>query len=318
MKKAVVLLNMGGPSNTTEVRTFLKNMFADPNILTVKSSALRWLIGTMIVLTRTKKAQSHYEKIGGASPLLGLTEKLADKLSSLMDEKVHIAMRYVPPFAKEAARQMMNDEVEEVVLFSMYPHYSTTTTKSSIEDFYKATLWLGYHPKVHTIERYYKNRAFNELIVDSVKESLAECDAEGFELVFSAHSLPQKIIDAGDSYQKEIEEHVEILSNMLYSEGVHFRKVHLAYQSKLGPMKWIGPSLEETLSKIATLSKKAIVYPISFTVDNIETVYELDMEYREIAQKLAFEEYRVVPCPNDSEDFARVLAQIIDEKMGRE
>ncbi len=318
MKKAVVLLNMGGPSNLSEVRIFLKNMFADPNILTVKSSAIRWLIGRIIALTRTKNAQSHYKLIGGSSPLLPLTKKLATKLSSLMDEKVYIAMRYVPPFSKEAVKAMMEDEVEEVALLPMYPHYSTTTTKSSIEDFYKAMLEIGYHPKVHIVERFYKNRAFNELIVEKIKETLAGKDAEDFDLVFSAHSLPQKIIDAGDSYQKEIEEHVEILEGLLYSEGVNFRKTHLAYQSKLGPMKWIGPALGDTLTKISASNKKVLIYPIAFTVDNVETVYELDIEYREIAQELKIEDYRVVPCPNDSEDFARALVEIIDEKMGTE
>lgn len=318
MKKAVVLLNMGGPSNLGEVRVFLKNMFADPNILTVKSSALRWFIGTAIVLTRTKNAQSHYARIGGSSPLLGLSEKLAAKLSSLMDEKTYVAMRYVPPFAFEAVKAMMEDEVGEVVLLPMYPHYSTTTTKSSIEDFYKATLEEGYHPKIRTIERFYKKRAFNELIAEQIKETLGGEDAEDFELVFSAHSLPQKIIDAGDSYEKEIEEHVQILEDLLYSQGVHFRKVYLAYQSKLGPMKWIGPSLGETLQKISASNKKVLIYPISFTVDNVETVYELDIEYREIAEGFGIQDYRVAKCPNDSEEFARVLAEIIEEKMGTE
>lgn len=318
MKKAVVLLNMGGPSNLSEVRTFLKNMFADPNILTVKSSALRWFIGTMIVLTRTKNAQSHYKEIGGGSPLLPLTQKLAAKLSSLMDEKVYIAMRYVPPFASDTILEMIEDGVEEVVLMPMYPHYSTTTTKSSIEDFYKAAVDAGYHPKMRVIERYYKKRAFNELILEKIKEALNGEDAEDFDLVFSAHSLPQKIIDAGDSYQKEIEEHVEILEGLLYSEGIHFRKTHLAYQSKLGPMKWIGPSLGETLEKIAVSNKKVAVYPIAFTVDNVETVYELDIEYREIAENLKIEDYRVASCPNDDEGFARALAEIIEDKMGTE
>lgn len=318
MSKAVVLLNMGGPSNLEEVRIFLKNMFADPNILTVKSSALRWFIGGIIVITRTKNAQSHYELIGGSSPLLGISESLGAKLSSLMDEKIFLAMRYVPPFAKEAVKTMCEDEISEVVLFPMYPHYSTTTTKSSIEDFYKETLKAGYHPKVHTIERYYKNRAFNELIVERIKEALGEDDAKEFDLIFSAHSLPQKIIDAGDGYQREIEEHTQILESMLYADAMRFRKTHLAYQSKLGPMKWIGPSLEATLEKIAASSKKVIIYPISFTIDNVETAYELDIEYREVADRLEIKDYRVASCPNDSEEFARVIADIIDEKMGSE
>ncbi len=317
MKRAVVLLNMGGPTNGKEVRTFLKNMFADPNILTVKNGFVRWLIGSLIVLSRTSKARSHYEEIGG-SPLLPLSEKLALKLSSLLDERVHIAMRYVPPFANEAVHAMMEDEVGEVVLLPMYPHYSTTTTKSSIEDFYRESIKAGYHPKVHTIERYYKSRAFNEVIVEKIKTALDGADAEDFDLVFSAHSLPQKIIDAGDGYQKEIEEHAQILQNMLYSEGVHFRKIHLAYQSKLGPVKWIGPSLGETLGKIKDSNDKVLIYPLSFTVDNVETVYELGIEYKEVADKFGFATYKNVPCPNDDEDFVRVLAKIIDEKLGAE
>ena len=238
--------------------------------------------------------------------------------SSLMDEKVYVAMRYVPPFAIDVAQEMMEDGVDEVVLMPMYPHYSTTTTKSSIEDFYKAAVECGYHPKMRVVERYYKKRAFNELIVEKIKQTLNGNDAEEFDIVFSAHSLPQKIIDAGDGYQKEMEEHAQILEGLLYSEGVHFRKTHLAYQSKLGPMKWIGPSLGETLEKISASNKKVILYPIAFTVDNVETVYELDIEYREVASGLKIEDYRVVRCPNDNEDFARAIVEIIEDKMGTE
>lgn len=317
MKKSVVLLNMGGATNAKEVETFLKNMFADPNILTVKSSFVRWLIGSIIVFSRKNKARAHYEQIG-YSPLLALTQKLSSKLASRLDSKVHIAMRYVPPFAPDAVKAMIEDEIEDVVLLPMYPHYSSTTTKSSIDDFYKAALAAEYHPKMHVIEDFYKNRAFNEVIVEKIKDALGEADAEDFDLVFSAHSLPQKIIDAGDEYQKQIEEHVEILQNMLYSEGVHFRKIHLAYQSKLGPMKWLEPPLGETLHKIKESNDKVLVYPLSFTVDNVETVYELGIEYKDEAELLGFAEYRCVPCPNDDDDFVRVLANIIDEKLGIE
>lgn len=315
MKQAVVLLNMGGPSNTDEVRVFLKNMFADPNILTVKSSLLRWFIGTMIVLTRTKKAKGHYEEIGGRSPLLGLTEKLAAKLSSLRDQNVYIVMRYVPPFASEVIKQMMDDGVEEIVLFPMYPQYSTTTTKSSLEDFHATAIKMGFHPKVHTVENFYKNREINTLIVEKIIETLGGEEAGEYDIVFSAHSLPQNIIDAGDEYERQVEEHTEILQNMLYMQGANFRKAHLAYQSKLGPVKWLGPSLEEMLHKISQTNKKVVIYPISFTVDNVETVYELGIEYEEVAKKFGFEAYKVVSCPNDDEDFARALSEIIDEKM---
>lgn len=315
MKRAVVLLNMGGASTIAEVPVFLRNMFSDANILPV-NSFLRWLIRTFIVYTRASHVATHYELIGGGSPLLDLSERLAHKLSSVLDEPVYLAMRYTPPYASLCVEQMQDEGIEEIVLVPMYPQYSTTTTKSSLEDFYAAALRVGFHPKIHTIERFYKNRHFGELIADSIEHTLAEQNAQSFDLIFCAHSLPQRIIDSGDPYQKEIEEHATLVETILQTRGVHFHKVHMAYQSMLGPTKWIGPYLRDVLDKIANTSgpRNVILYPLSFTIDNIETAYELDIEYRELARSLHIGDYRLVACPNDSDEFAHILSTIINDK----
>lgn len=311
MSKAVVLLNMGGPSNLDEVPVFLTNMFADANILTTKSSLLRKLIGSIIVLTRTKSAQSHYKLIGGKSPLLGLTKSLASKIEKMCDAKVYIAMRYTPPFSTQTIEEMKKDGIKELFLLPMYPQYSTTTTKSSFEDFIHHSIKNGFIAKTTHIDRFYKNKEFNNLIIKKIQEAAKDVDTNQYELIFSAHSLPEKIIRSGDSYEKEINEHVDILKEILTERNINFSGIHLAYQSKLGPMKWLGPSLGDTLATIT--NKRVIIYPIAFTVDNLETVYELDIEYREIAQELGYGDYIVAKCPNDSDEFASVLANMYKE-----
>jgi len=311
MSKAVVLLNMGGASSLDEVEVFLSNMFADPNILTMKSSFLRRLLGTLIVKTRKNKAKSHYELIGGKSPLLDITQRLSAKLEANIDGKVYIAMRYTPPFAVDAIEAMMADEVKEIFLLPLYPQYSTTTVKSSIEDFFDTARAMQFNPKSAKITRFYKNRHYNELLAQLIIDALGDKNADEFELIFSAHSLPQKIVDAGDSYEDEVVEHKALISDMLYLKGAHFKKTRLAYQSKLGPVKWLEPSLGSELERVAT--KKVLICPISFTIDNLETVYELGIEYKEVAQQLGFEEYLVAKCPNDDDRFVACLAEIINE-----
>jgi protoporphyrin/coproporphyrin ferrochelatase len=309
--KAVVLLNMGGASSLDEVEVFLTNMFADPNILTMKSSFLRWALGTLIVTTRKNSAKSHYEAIGGKSPLLEITQRLAAKLEAKIDGRVYIAMRYAPPFARDAIEAMMDDDIDEIFLLPLYPQYSTTTVKSSIEDFFDVARTMQFNPKSAKITRFYKNRRYNELLAELITQALDGKDAGEYELIFSAHSLPQKIIDAGDSYEDEIQEHKALICDLLFVKGAHFKKTRLAYQSKLGPVKWLGPSLGSELERVG--AKKAVICPISFTIDNLETVYELEIEFRDEAKKLGFEEYIVAKCPNDDDRFVALLTEIINE-----
>jgi ferrochelatase len=298
---------MGGPNSLDEVEVFLNNMFHDKNIITVKSNLLRSLISYMIVASRKDEARSNYEKLGGKSPIVGYTKKLVKKLQNeLKDTYVTYAMRYTPPFAKDVIKELEQKNITEVMLFPLYPHYSTTTTKSSLEDFKQALEPLSI--KSFHIERFYENRLYNELLIDKIEEQLKNKNSNEFELIFSAHSLPQKIVDNGDTYQKEVLLHVKLLKKILKERNLIFKDVHVAYQSKLGPVKWLEPSLETLLGSL--VCKKVIISPLSFTIDNSETEFELSIEYKEIAQQLKYKEYLVAKCPNDSDKFIQIISNL--------
>lgn len=312
-KEAIVLLNMGGPNNLGEVEVFLKNMFADPNILTTKSKLLRKFIGEMIVHSRVAAAQEVYKELGGKSPIVEHTKNLLDSLQKVVDDDVVVdfAMRYTPPFALEVCRRLEAMDVRDIYLIPLYPQYSTTTTKSSLEDFYEAYAKTGGNARVHVIRNFYRNHTYNRVLIRKIKEVLKGESAKRFDLIFSAHGLPQKIVDKGDPYQKQIQNHVAILKQELQKEGMEFSGIHLAYQSKVGPMKWLEPSLEEKLKSLK--NKHVLVFPIAFTIDNSETDFELAIEYAKIAKELGFSEYRVAKCPNDDELFVQALYEIFLE-----
>lgn len=309
MKKALILLNMGGPNSIEEVDLFLKNMFADEHILPIKNSFLRNVVAKLIIAKRKGTAKNNYEKIGGKSPINAITARLVSKLQNLQNEYyVDYAMRYVPPYAEETAARLKEQKIEEVVLFSMYPHYSKTTTLSSIEDFRKACEAISYTPLFREVERYPKDRLYNLAVFERIKEALGNRDPKDFSLIISAHGLPQKVIDAGDSYQQEVMENVEVLKKLLEIEGLVFEGVEIAYQSKVGPMKWTEPSLETVLENHR--DKNVLVYPLSFTIDNSETLYELHREYQEIASMLGIKEFIVSACLNDSPLFAETILKL--------
>ncbi|MCD6433663.1 MAG: ferrochelatase [Sulfurimonas sp.] len=313
-KEAIILLNMGGPNNLEEVEMFLTNMFNDKNILTMKSNLLRKFIATMITFTRTESSQDIYKQLGGKSPLVGHTKKLVAKLQKRVgdDILVDFVMRYTPPFAPEVIERLNRENVDKIYLIPLYPQQSTTTTKSSLEDFEE-----HYHDSEGSailveIKHFFENFTYNRALIESIKDRVGSDKYQDFDIIFSAHGLPQKIVDAGDVYEKHVTRHVEILKGMLKDEKMDFHEVHLAYQSKVGPMEWLKPSLEDRLKTVK--SRGVIIFPIAFTIDNSETDYELEIEYREIAEELGFKEYRVCKCPNDSELFVDALVEIY-EKM---
>ncbi len=309
-KEAIVLLNMGGPNNLDEVGMFLKNMFNDKNILTMKSSLLRKFIAFMITFSRTKHSQKIYEQIGGKSPIVGHTKRLVQKLQKKVGEDIVVdfVMRYTPPFADEVIKKLKKDGVEKIYLIPMYPQYSATTTKSSLEDFYDQCAVNDYDVSLVEIEHFFENQNYNKAILNSIKNSMKNDNYKDFDLIFSAHGLPQKIIDAGDIYEKHMIKHVEFLKDMLKDEEMKFNDIHLAYQSKIGPMQWLKPSLGDKLKSIK--NKKVVIFPIAFTIDNSETDFELEIEYREVAQEFGYEDYKVCRCANDSNLFVDALYEI--------
>ena len=316
-KKAIVLLNMRWPNSLFEVKTFLKNMFNDPYILPIKSDFLRAMVGSFIVNKRLEEAQSNYQKIGGKSPLVGHTFALCQALSQMESQTYFTyAMRYTPPFADNVVQDLKGRGIQEIVLFSMYPHFSYTTTASSVQDFLSALKRYNFAPKVQVIERYYMQDSYNRVILNRILEALNGEDSKEFHLIFSAHSLPQKNIKRGDPYQKEILENVEILKTMLKAQNMEFASIKVAYQSKIGPIKWLEPNLQDCLPKYK--GKKLLIYPIAFTIDNSETDFELSIQYRALAQNIGIKDYRVAKCLNATPSFARCILEILNSPLLQE
>ena len=310
MKRALLLLNMGGPRNLDEVEVFLKNMFNDPCILSVKNPILRKILAFFITKARVKTARKNYEKIGGKSPLCEITQSLCDKISLYGKfAAVDFAMNYTPPFSKETLKKYEN--FGEIVLFPLYPHRSITTITSSLNEIYKAADELKFKGNFRVASPFFDSDEYADIVVSSITDKIAGADISDVTLIFSAHSLPQSIIASGDLYEEDVIFQVEKLTRILKERGIKFKEINLAYQSRLGPVKWLEPSLNEALGKCE--NKKALIYPISFCIDNSETIFELAIEYKRVADELGFKFYDVVGCPNDGENFAKFILNRAEE-----
>ena len=290
--KAVFLMNMGGARDEKELKEFIYNMFKDKRII---NSPIRHILAPIITKFRYKEVWKNYELIGG-TPIYKHTKNLINKVQQKLDIPVFSVMRYTSPRADEVIKK---NNITEALLFPLYPHYSTTTTESSFDDVKGI--------KTTKIYRFYKERDFNEAVIEKILESK---DSDDVNLIFSAHGLPQKIVDNGDSYEEEVKEHVEILKNLFIEKGIKFKSINLAYQSKVGPMKWLEPSLDDKLKEFK--NQKVLVYPISFIIDNSETDLELGIEYAHQAKELNID-YKVAKVLNDSDKFVDFLVRKIKE-----
>jgi ferrochelatase len=299
---------MGGASNLDEVELFLKNMFSDKNILPIPF-LFRKIVANIIIKSRLEDVKENFKLIGGASPLNPITQKLVKKLESKFDIPIVAVMRYVPPFASEFLKKFKNEGIEELILFPMYPQYSTTTTLSSVQDVQKQCQILEYYPQFRLVNAYYDDKRYIKILAQKIIESMKNKEYKEYDFIISAHGLPQSIVDKGDPYQKEVEQSVELLSQYLQKIRISFNSINLAYQSKVGKGKWLEPNLLDTLRN--SRSKKVLILPLSFTIDNSETIFELDIEAREIAEKLKYDEFIVVQCPNDDDNFAEFIYEKI-------
>ena len=302
---------MGGPNSVDEVEMFLKNMFADKNILTMDRYT-RKLVAGIIIYKRLDEVKENFVKhLGGKSPLPELTNRLIKKLELKLDMPIVPAMRYVPPFATPALEEFKADGVEELILFPMYPQYSTTTTLSSIEDIEERCEALDYAPKITVIDPYYDDYDYIAISAKKIMEALDGKNSEDYDLLLSAHGLPVSIIKAGDPYENQIEANVSALKIYLYERGITFNNIKLVYQSKVGSSSWLEPNLVDVLRN--PYHRKVLIYPLAFTVDNSETVYELDIEHREIAEKIKYDDYRVAKCFNDDDAFVDLIVKKVNE-----
>ena len=296
--KYVFFLNMGGVNDIKECEVFLKNMFNDPYILGIKNKFLRKFVAFVIRKSRIKAMIKNYEKMGGKSPLSEITQKLCDKLNKKKDDfKFDFISLYVPPFANEVLNKYDFKNYDEIILFPLYPHHSNTTVTSSLELIKKQLKKLNIKNKIKIIDVFFDDEIYNEMIIKHILEKKQDEKI----LIFSAHSLPVSTIKKGDLYEKHVNEHVKILKEKLKDK---FDDILLSYQSKLGPIKWLEPSTSEVLSN---LKEKALIYPISFCIDCSETIFELGIEYKNLAN------YELVKCPNDSDEFVNFILHKIKD-----
>ena len=317
----VLLLNLGGPEQLEDVRPFLFNLFSDPEIIRLPfpwlQKPLAWFISTM----RFQKSQENYKEIGGGSPLRSITEEQALAIQQQLEEKglvtqSYIGMRYWHPFTEEALARVKRDQVEKLVILPLYPQYSISTSGSSFRLLDK--LWQK-DPELERIEytvvpSWYQRPGYIQAMVELITQELENCPhPEQVHIFFSAHGVPVSYVEeAGDPYQREIEDCVDKIMKTLNCSNSHT----LAYQSRVGPVEWLKPYTEDAIQELAAAGvNDLLVVPISFVSEHIETLQEIDMEYREVAEEAGISNFYRVPALNTHPVFINDLADLVMEAL---
>jgi protoporphyrin/coproporphyrin ferrochelatase len=320
----VLLLNLGGPEQLEDVRPFLFNLFSDPEIIRLPfpwlQKPLAWLISTL----RFQKSQANYTQIGGGSPLRQITEAQGQALEERLSQNgrevsVYIGMRYWHPFTEEAVAAIKRDRVQKLVILPLYPQFSISTSGSSFRVLEE--LWHK-DPTLEQIEytlipAWYDNAGYIKAMVDLIVQELDKFDdPDRVRIFFSAHGVPQSYVDeAGDPYQREIEACTSLIMKALARPNEYT----LAYQSRVGPVEWLKPYTEDALKELGEQGvKDLLVIPISFVSEHIETLQEIDIEYREIAEEAGIENFQRVPALNTHPIFIDSLANLIADSLEKE
>ena len=315
MKKAIILFNLGGPDKLENVEPFLFNLFNDPAILNLPTF-LRYPLAKLISNRRAPVAKKIYAELGGSSPILKLTRKQSDaleiKLNQTQEEdeyKCFIIMRCWNPRAEDVIKDVQSYNPDEVVLMPLYPQYSAATSGSSIKEWKDVCKKNNYHVKTSTICCYPTDRNFINAHTKEIIKKIK--DLKNFKLIFSAHGLPEKNIKKGDPYQWQVEQSVKKIVENLSDENLDWI---LSYQSRVGPLKWIGPSTETIIIENAKIGKHIVLVPIAFVSEHSETLVELDIEYKEIADANGCKNYTRVPALGINEDFIKAMSELIIKK----
>ncbi|MBS0294984.1 MAG: ferrochelatase [Proteobacteria bacterium] len=314
---AVVLFNLGGPDGPEAVRPFLFNLFKDPAIIGLPLPP-RLALAALISTTRTKSARANYAIMGGGSPILQETRAQADALDQALAEalpgqeaKCFIAMRYWKPFTEETARAVEAFAPDEVVLLPLYPQFSTTTTASSLKAWREAYSGPG---MVRAVCCYPDGADFAQAHADAIRAAWnAAGNLSPVRLLFSAHGLPEKVVAAGDPYQSQVEAGARAIAERL-GAGWDWQ---VCYQSRVGPLKWIGPSTVEAITAAAQEGKGVVVCPVAFVSEHVETLVELDHDYGALAKSLGCPAYVRVPALGTAPAFIAALAKIVGGALDR-
>ena len=316
----VLLLNLGGPEQLEDVRPFLFNLFSDPEIIrlpvTWLQKPLAWLISTL----RADKSKENYREIGGGSPLRKITEEQAQALQEALrqqghDAQVYIGMRYWYPFTQEAIARIKRDGIDRLVILPLYPQFSISTSGSSFR--LLEQIW-DEDPALQRIEHtvipsWYDRPGYLEAMAQLIAQELDQLpNPDDAHIFFSAHGVPVSYVEeAGDPYQREIEGCVELIMKTLNRPNAHT----LAYQSRVGPVEWLKPYTEDAIEDLAQREDTLVVVPISFVSEHIETLQEIDMEYREIAEEAGIETFQRVPALNTHPVFIQDMANMVVEAL---
>jgi ferrochelatase len=314
---AVVLFNLGGPDRLGAVRPFLFNLFKDEAIIPLPAAA-RLPLAALIAATRARSARANYAHMGGASPLLPETLRQAQALEGALrarapdvEAKAFIAMRYWRPLAEETAKAVAAFAPHELVLLPLYPQFSATTTGSSLKAWAEAYRGPGH---VHDVCCYPELEGLIEAHAEKIRGTWAAAGRpENVRLLFSAHGLPQRSIDAGDPYQHQVERSCAAILKRLDWRGEH----RICYQSRVGPLKWLGPSTPEAILEACRDGMGVLLDPVAFVSEHVETLVELDRDYGELAHGAGCPAYLRVGAVGDHPAFIAGLAQLVEDALGR-
>ena len=316
MKKAIILFNLGGPDKLENVEPFLFNLFNDPAILNLPS-LLRYPLAKIISNRRAPIAKKIYEELGGSSPILKLTEEQAVALELSLNTKQEIdqykcfiVMRCWHPRATEVIIDVQNYKPEEIILMPLYPQYSAATSGSSIKEWKDVCKKNKYKIKTSTICCYPTDKNFIQAHSKEITKKIK--NITNYKLIFSAHGLPEKNIKKGDPYQWQVEQSVKKIVENLNINNLDWI---LSYQSRVGPLKWIGPSTDDVIVKNAKNGKHIVLVPIAFVSEHSETLVELDIEYKELADKNGCKYYTRVPALGVNENYIKAMSNLIIKKQ---
>ena len=315
----IVLFQLGGPDTYDAVEPFMYNLFTDPDIIDFPLAGLiRKPLARFISKRRSREVIEYYQQMGGPSPILDITNKQAADLRAELRKRdpehsyhAFVAMRYWHPLTEETVEQVKAVGVDRLILLPLYPQYSKTTTNSSYKEWIRQINGTSLEDIPTTfIESYHDFPPYIDSVVHRIEQGITDCcDAkEPLHILFSAHGVPKKVIDSGDPYEKQIRETIKAVTDTLSTPYPH----HLSFQSKVGPEKWLEPSTQAILQHLGKDGiKHLFVVPIAFVSDHSETLYELNIQDREIAEDAGIEHYHVMEGLNDSPEFINALAKLV-------
>jgi ferrochelatase len=318
---AVVLFNLGGPDAPSAIAPFLKNFFMDPAIIGAPYP-VRFLLSRLIAWRRSRnEAGSSYAMLGGRSPILEHTRAQAQALEALLVDlpgvhvSVHVCMRYWHPMSDQVAAQVKQSGATRVILLPLYPQFSTTTTGSSFTDWDRAAKAVGLDVPTQAICCYHDDAAWigaSARLVRAAYDQAVRASGAAPRVLFSAHGLPEKIIRAGDPYQSQCEETAAAIAHALAIPNLDWQ---ICYQSKVGPLRWIGPATDEAITQAGREGKAVVIYPHAFVSDHVETLVEIEHEYRDLAAKAGVPHFTRVPTVMTDPEFMGGLARIVRDQV---